>query len=202
MAGIVPIDQLAASNAPFGFVFAHMFSPIAGKIVMGLMTLACLGSLLGWQFTTAQVLKSSADVGYFPRVFSKVTRANAPVAGMIVMTIIETVIAFATISPSLMEQFSAIVDLAVVTNLVPYVLSMAALPIILHKAGVSKQKRFTTHAVNLIATAYSFYALYACGEFALAYGGLVTFLGWTFYGFIANRFEIRRPEEKVTTSQT
>ena len=77
-----------------------------------------------------------------------------------------------------------------------------ALPIILHKAGVSKQKRFTTHAVNLIATAYSFYALYACGEFALAYGGLVTFLGWTFYGFIANRFEIRRPEEKVTTSQT
>ena len=201
MAGIVPVDQLAASNAPFGFVFAHMFSPIVGKIVMGLMSLACIGSLLGWQFTTAQVLKSSSDVGYFPHVFSKVTRANAPVAGMIIMTIIETVIAFTTISPSLMEQFSAIVDLAVVTNLVPYVLSMAALPVILHKAGVSKQKQMTTYVVNLIATAYSFYALYACGEFALAYGGLVTFLGWTFYGFVAKRFEVGQTKEKMTATQ-
>lgn len=191
MAGIVPISELAVSNAPFGTVFAAMFSPAIGRTVMGLMALACLGSLLGWQFTTSQVLKSSADVGYFPKVFSKVTQANAPIMGMTIMTIIETLIAFATISPSLMDQFNAIVELAVVTNLVPYVLSMAALPFILIQAGVPKAKRSGIYIVNILATAYSFYALYACGEFALAYGALVTFLGWSFYGFIADRF--RRP---------
>lgn len=188
MAGIVPVAEIAVSNAPFGMVFAAMFTPAVGRTVMGLMALACLGSLLGWQFTTAQVLKSSADVGYFPQVFSKVTKANAPIMGMTIMTIIETLIAFATISPSLMEQFNAIVELAVVTNLVPYVLSMASLPIILVQAGVPKAKRAGIYAVNILATAYSFYALYACGEFALAYGALVTFLGWTFYGFVADRF--------------
>lgn len=189
MAGIVPCADLAASNAPFGLTFAHMFTPVVGKAVMGLMTLACLGSLLGWQFTTAQVLKSSADVGYFPKVFSKVNSKNAPIQGMLIMLIIETVIGLATISPSLMEQFNAIVELAVVTNLVPYVLSMAALPAILASANVPGNKRGTIYVALLIATLYSFYALYACGLFALAYGALVTFLGWTFYGFVADRFE-------------
>jgi len=189
MAGIVPVEQIAISNAPFGLVFAQIFSPIVGQAVMGLMCLACIGSLLGWQFTTAQVLKSSADVGYFPKIFKKVTKANAPIIGMTIMTVVETIIAFATISPSLMEQFSQIVDLAVVTNLVPYVLSMAALPAILSMANVSKSKKMSVAVPLLIATAYSFYALYACGLEALAYGALVTFLGWTFYGSVAERFE-------------
>ena len=185
MSGIVPIAELASSNAPFGYVFAQMFNETTGQIVMGLMCIACLGSLLGWQFTTAQVLKSLADDGYFPKIFSKVTSANAPIAGMTIMMIIETAIGFATISPSLMEQFNAIVELAVVTNLVPYVLSMAALPVILQEAQVSKKKIGPILFVNILAVLYSFYALYACGEFSLAYGGLVTFLGWVFYGYIA-----------------
>ncbi len=185
MAGIVPVAELASSNAPFGLVFARMFTPEIGKTIMALMCIACLGSLLGWQFTTAQVLKSSADVGYFPSIFSKVTKNDAPVKGMIVMTVIETLIGFMTISPSLMEQFNSIVNLAVVTNLVPYVLSMGALPMVLESASLSKSKMGTIFFVNIIATAYSFYALYACGLEALAYGCLVTFFGWAIYGYIA-----------------
>jgi len=198
MSGIVPIEALAASNAPFGYVFAQMFNETIGQIVMGLMCIACLGFLLGWQFTTAQVLKSLADEGYFPKIFAKVTKANAPIAGMIIMMIIETIIGFTTISPSLMEQFNAIVELAVVTNLVPYVLSMAALPIILHEAKVNKKKVGSILFINLLAVLYSFYALYACGEFALAYGGLVTFLGWVFYGYIAYNNEVGTVSESVS----
>ena len=55
VAGIVPNADLAASDGPFGLVFAQIFTPTVGKIVMGLMVLACTGSLLGWQFTVAQV---------------------------------------------------------------------------------------------------------------------------------------------------
>lgn len=189
MAGIVPIEQLAASNAPFGLVFASMFTPLVGKTVMGLMCIACIGSLLGWQFTTAQVLRSSADVGYFPKVFSKVNSKDAPIPGMLIMLGIETILAFLTISPSLMEQFNAIVELAVVTNLVPYVLSMAALPILLSSSKFSDSKKGGIIFINILAGLYSFYALYACGQFALAYGALVTFAGWEFYGFIAKKFE-------------
>ncbi|WP_177342280.1 amino acid permease, partial [Klebsiella variicola] len=85
------------------------------------------GSLLGWQFTIAQVFKASADEGFFPKLFSKVTKADAPVLGMLTIVSIQSVLSLMTISPSLNKQFEALVNLAVVTNIIPYILSMAAL---------------------------------------------------------------------------
>ena len=55
MFGIVPASELVNSNAPFGLAFASMFNGTVGKIVMGLMVMSCFGSLLGWQFTIANV---------------------------------------------------------------------------------------------------------------------------------------------------
>lgn len=79
IAGIVPNADLANSNAPFGLAFAQMFNPTMGAIVMACAIVSCTGSLLGWQFTIAQVFKTSADEGFFPKLFSKVTKADAPV---------------------------------------------------------------------------------------------------------------------------
>lgn len=188
MQGIVPGQEIVASTAPFGLVVAHMFGGAAGKAVEGMMTLACIGSLLGWQFTTAQVLKTSADVGYFPAIFSKVTEKDAPIPGMIIMTIIQTIISFATMSDKLIEQFEAIVNLATITNLVPYIICMAVVPFLI-RGHVTGGKRTMVIFLNLIAGAYSFYACYASGVEALAYGALVTFFGWTIYGFVAHKFE-------------
>ncbi|STI77055.1 putrescine/proton symporter: putrescine/ornithine antiporter [Escherichia coli] len=48
--------ELANSTAPFGLAFAQMFTPEVGKVIMALMVMSCCGSLLGWQFTIAQVV--------------------------------------------------------------------------------------------------------------------------------------------------
>lgn len=85
MAGFVPNMDLANSTAPFGLAFSYMFDPTVGKVIMALMVVACIGSLLGWQFTVAQVFKSSSDIGYFPHIFAKVTAKDAPIAGMIIL---------------------------------------------------------------------------------------------------------------------
>ncbi|MDN6633552.1 MAG: putrescine-ornithine antiporter, partial [Enterobacterales bacterium] len=191
IAGIVPNMDLANSTAPFGLAFAQMFTPDVGKIIMALMIMSCVGSLLGWQFTIAQVFKSSADEGYFPKVFSKLTKAEAPVKGMIVIVIIQTVLSLMTISPSLNKQFNVLVNLAVVTNIIPYILSMAALVIIQKVAKVNPSKARMANIIAFIGAMYSFYALYSSGEEAMMYGAIVTFLGWTLYGLISPRFEIQ-----------
>ncbi len=80
MFGIVPASELVNSNAPFGLAFASMFNGTVGKIVMGLMVMSCFGSLLGWQFTIANVFKGAADEGYFPKLFSKITSKDAPLS--------------------------------------------------------------------------------------------------------------------------
>ncbi|MBW7982980.1 putrescine-ornithine antiporter [Enterobacillus tribolii] len=191
IAGIVPNMDLANSTAPFGLAFAQMFTPGVGKVIMALMVMSCCGSLLGWQFTIAQVFKSSADEGYFPKVFSKITKAEAPVKGMLVIVIIQTLLSLMTISPSLNKQFNVLVNLAVVTNIIPYILSMAALVIIQKVAKVDPGKARVANIIALIGAIYSFYALYSSGEEAMMYGAIVTFLGWTLYGLISPRFEMR-----------
>ena len=188
IAGIVPNEQLVASNAPFGLVFAHMFSPAIGKGVMGLLVLSCAGSTLGWQFTIAKVFQQSAVDGLFPKVFARVNKYGAPIAGMIIITTIQTGFCLMTISPALFKQFNMLVDLAVVTNIMPYILSMAAVGVIMKQAKVDPAKAKLYNFAALIGAAYSFYALISTGYFEVFWGSIATFLGWTFWGLVANRF--------------
>jgi len=193
MFGMVPATELVKSNAPFGLAFATMWGGVAGKTVMGLMTLACIGSLLGWQFTVANVFKGSAEVGYFPKVFTQVTSSGAPIKGMIILGIVQTLLALMTISPSLNEQFEQLTNLAVITNLVPYIMSMAAVYVIMKTAGKSGTSEMSKSMVAaILGVIYSLYACYASGFEAMTYGALVTFLGWPFYGFIADKFEMKK----------
>ncbi|AXH82594.1 TPA: putrescine-ornithine antiporter [Haemophilus influenzae] len=194
IAGIVPNLELANSTAPFGLAFAHMFDEIVGKVIMVLMVMSCFGSLLGWQFTIAQVFKSSAEEGYFPAFFKKVTSKDAPVVGMITITALQTLLSLMTISPSLNKQFNVLVDLAVVTNVIPYLLSMAALAVLLKAENVTPQKYKTTVFVAFIGSLYSIYALYAAGEQAILYGSIVTFIGWTLYGFVSYKFDLKKSQ--------
>src|SRR5262249_26361955 len=125
--GLVPDPELAASTGPFGLAYEKMFSPTVGQIIMGLAVLACLGSLLGWQFTIAQTGKSAADDRMFPQFFTKVNKMGAPITGMIVLGFVQSGLALRTISPSLSEQFSALSNLSVLLNVVPSTVWFSAL---------------------------------------------------------------------------
>ncbi|MDT6979288.1 putrescine-ornithine antiporter [Levilactobacillus zymae] len=192
MAGIVKNSALLTSNAPFGLTFSTMFGSWAGLVVEGIMVLACIGSLLGWQFTIAQVFKSSADEGYFPKVFSRVTKNDTPIVGMLILMTVQVLLSFMTISPDLNKQFNVLVNLAVVTNLVPYLLSMGAAKTIQLGAGVKPTNSVfrLTNVIAVIAAIYSLYAMYASGSQAMVLGSLVTFFGWTAYSFVAYKFDL------------
>ena len=58
---------------------------------------------------------------------------------MVTITALQTLLSLMTISPSLNKQFNVLVDLAVVTNVIPYLLSMAALAVLL-KAEMLRHK--------------------------------------------------------------
>jgi putrescine:ornithine antiporter len=155
---------------------------------MALAVMACLGSLLGWQFTIAQTGKSAADGHMFPALFSKVNRFGAPVTGMIVLGVVQSLMALSTISPTLNEQFQALVNLAVVTNVIPYIIALSALTVMMKTAGVGETTYRVTLAVSLVAMLYSVYAIYASGQSAVMGGMLVLGVSFVIWGFIAPRF--------------
>lgn len=186
--GIVPNAELAKSDAPFAFVYAQMFNPFIGKIIMALAVMACVGSLLGWQFTLSQTSKYTADGGMFPKFFSRVSNLGAPIVGMIVAGVLQTLMAFSTMSPNATEQFGKLVNLAAVTNIVPYITAISALLVVMFKAKVGQQKFRTNLIAVLVAITYSTYALYASGTEAVMGGMIVMMIGYLLYGFIAKRF--------------
>jgi putrescine:ornithine antiporter len=186
--GIVPNAELAKSTGPFALAYAKMFNPTIGSIIMGLAVLACLGSLLGWQFTIGQTAKTAALERLFPTVFSKENRMGAPVAGMIIMGIVQSLMALSTISPTLSEQFSALVNLAVVTNVIPYIISLSALVVIMKNAQVTGGAYTRNVIVMIVAVLYSTYAIYASGKDAVLGGTIVLALTYILYGFLAPRF--------------
>jgi putrescine:ornithine antiporter len=182
--GIIPGAQLAKSTAPFGLVFAHMFNHTVGQVVIAMMVISCFGSLFSWQFTIAEVARSCAADGYFPRVFLRMSKWGAPIAGIIVITIAQTALSFMTVSPTLDSKWTVLVDLSVMTNLIPYLLSMTALVAL---QAIEKVPRVLARRANIVAflaTVYSMYALYATGYTAMMWGGIFTFAGWALYGFM------------------
>jgi putrescine:ornithine antiporter len=156
---------------------------------MALAVMACLGSLLGWQFTLSQVAKDAADSNMFPGIFGKASKLGAPIAGMIIMGVVQTLMALSTISPNLSEQFAALVNLAVVTNVVPYIVALSAITVIMRNGGLTSGAVYTRNvAISVLAIVYSVYALYASGMEAVMGGMLVMGLGWLIWTFMAPRF--------------
>jgi putrescine:ornithine antiporter len=188
--GIVPNAELAASTGPFGLAYEHMFNPTVGRIILGLAVLSCLGSLLGWQFTIAMTGKSAADERMFPSIFAKVNSMGAPIAGMIVLGFVQTGLALMTISPTLSKQFSTLVNLAVVTNVIPYIISLSALMVMMKAAEVGEGVWRRNIVIAFIAMAYSVFALYASGKDAVMGGVLVVGIAYIIWGFIAPRFAV------------
>jgi putrescine:ornithine antiporter len=107
---------------------------------------------------------------------------------MVVLGVVQTALALMTIAPTMNEQFSALVGLAVVTNVVPYIMALSALPVILHAAGIHGRRYRVTTAIALVAMVYSLYAVYASGTDAVFGGMLVMALGFVIWGFVASRF--------------
>src|SRR6185436_16370164 len=147
-----------------------------------------LGSLLGWQFTIAQTGKSAADERMFPAFFAKTNSMGAPIAGMLVLGVVQTLLALSTISPTLSEQFSALVNLAVVTNVIPYVVALSALMIMMKREKVPDNVYMRNCVIAVIAMGYSVFALYASGADAVLGGMLVLGIAYIIWGFIAPRF--------------
>jgi putrescine:ornithine antiporter len=186
--GIVPNAELAKSTGPFGLAYAQMLSPTVGSIVMGLAAMACVGSLLGWQFTLAEIARASAQERMFPPLFGKVNRMGAPVIGMLVLGVVQSLMALSTISPNLSQQFSALVNLAVVTNVLPYIIALSALKVMMEAAKVERSVYVRNMVIALLAMLYSTYAIWASGFQAVMGGVLVMSVGYIIWGFIAPRF--------------
>jgi arginine:agmatine antiporter len=125
--GLIPAADLARSSAPFADAVRVVLGPVAaGFIAVAALTKAT-GTLGGWILMTAQTGKAGADHGLFPGVFGRVDRYGVPVISLLLMAALMSGVVFATISPTLGEQFGELIEVSVIFCMMLYVYACIAL---------------------------------------------------------------------------
>jgi basic amino acid/polyamine antiporter, APA family len=170
--GIVPIEQLQASNAPFALAAEIMVGPI-GKYIIALgAIISCLGCLNGWVLLQGQIAMAAADDGVFPARFSKRNKAGIPAFAVITTSVLISILLLMTVSKTLMEQFELIILIAVFATLVPYFYTVLAYWV-KQRESTATRKNIAKLLVALLAGTYVIWALLGSGQKVIAYGAML-----------------------------
>jgi len=157
--GILPNEELRTSHAPFAEA-ARLAIGTSGAIVISVCAvLKSLGSLGGWMLLVGQSAKAAADDGMFPRVFARLNRHGVPGHGLVIVAVLMTIVVFATMSPTVAQQFTRLVDLAVILIIVPYIYASVAVVKVIFDLRLPDTTRHTYKWIALVAVIYCLWAI-------------------------------------------
>lgn len=174
--GTMPLSELAHSNAPYADAAKIMFGPIGSTLVAIGAVISCLGALNGWILLQGQIPLAAAQDKLFPAIFLKKTSNGTPIVGLVISSILITLLLLMTLSHSLVKQFTIIILLATLASLIPYFLTtMSELVIFFKYPGLFKKGRklFGSAIIAILAGIYSFWAIIGSGKETVFYGTLL-----------------------------
>jgi arginine:agmatine antiporter len=125
--GIVPNEVLRHSHAPFADVAAMMLGPWAGLAIAAAAVIKASGSLVGWILIAAQTSQAAAADGLFSRRFALLNARGMPATNLVITGALMTVLALASSSPTMADQFSKITNATVILMALPYIYSVVAM---------------------------------------------------------------------------
>jgi arginine:agmatine antiporter len=124
--GLIPAAELARSSAPFADAVRLVLGPVAAGVIALSALIKATGTLGGWILLTAQTGKAGADHGLFPGLFGRVDRHEVPASSLLLMAAVMSAVVFATISPTLGEQFGELIEVSVIFCMMLYVYACIA----------------------------------------------------------------------------
>jgi arginine:agmatine antiporter len=157
--GIVPNEELRTSHAPFAEAARLVIGSGGAIVIAACAVLKSVGSLGGWMMLVGQSAQAAAGDGMFPRVFGRLNANGVPGAGLVIVGVLMTIVLFATVSPTVADQFSRIVDLAVILIIVPYVYSAVAVVKVIYDKKLPRKTFQLYKWIALTAVAYCLWAV-------------------------------------------
>jgi len=185
--GMIPADVLSKSPAPF----ADAMDIIAGGWGRGLVAagaaIAAFGALNGWILIQGQIAMATAKDDLFPRIFKKENKNGVPALGIIIGSVLTSIVMLMNYSDGLVEQFKFIILLSTLCVLVPYLFTSAAYVLILAERKQPNLKWLPEIVLASLAFAFSLWAIYGAGEEAVYFGFLLLLAGIPFYVWMKYR---------------
>ncbi len=181
--GILPLDDLAKSSAPFTDATLKMVGPV-GAIIMGVCAVLKGGaSLVGWTLTISETAAAAARDGLFPKIYGKADRRGVPVWNFLISGLLMSGIVVATASPSLTQQFNEVIDMAVILVVLPYLYSAVAFINGEFTRKPSLWQKTLAVAVMAVATIYCLWVVFGSDAKLVRSAMLLLFISVPLYPF-------------------
>ena len=132
--------------------------------------ISAIGCLNGWILITGQLPLATAQDKMFPKVFKIENKRGAPIFGLIIGSILTSVLFVLNFTDGLVEQFTFIVNLTVLTALIPYLFVAASYIIVLINKKTHLNSFVKTFALGSLGFAYSLWAIFGSGSETVFYG--------------------------------
>jgi basic amino acid/polyamine antiporter, APA family len=175
--GLLPRETLADSQAPMAVAARTLWGPGAAIAIAAVAAVSTFGALNGWVLVSAQVPLAAAQDGLLPKRFAVLDTGGTPVFGVVVSSVLASLLVLSNYSASLVKLFTFSILLSTAATLLPYVVSSAAW---LKAAPAGLRGRI----VAALALAYSLYALVGTGAESLLWGGALLLAGLPIHAFM------------------
>lgn len=181
--GILPQEQLASSSAPFAEAAELMWGS-TGKYLVGIGALiSTFGALNGWILTQGFMPLAMAEDDLLPPFFKKKSKKDFPVLGLVISSLLITIVVLANSSKGLVEMFKQLILVGTFLALITYLFSSLSevLVIIKRKPEGWEKRIMRAFILSLPAFAFSVLAVYGAGMDIVFYGFLTLILGMPLY---------------------
>ena len=193
--GVIPAKELQHSVTPFADAAAKIWGEPARYWISAGVAIAAFGALNGWILVQGQIPYAIAKDKLFPAFFARENRKGVPALGIILGSVLVSVIMAMNFTKGLVEQFKFMILLSTLTCLIPYLLVSAAYVIIVLDRGEPRTRRGWVRVLvpACLAFIFSLLAIIGAGQ-EIAFWGLVLLLGGTPF-YVWNIWK-RRPRER------
>lgn len=179
--GLIPVEELKASSTPFADAGEIIGGKYAGYFVAAGAIVSAVGCLNGWIMLTGQLPVSAAKDKMFPRIFKSENKKGVPILGIIIGSVLTSIILIVGMSDGLVDQFEFVVNLTVLACLIPYLFVSASYIITLIEKNAQPKSFLKTFSLGTLGFAYSLWAIFGSGSEVVFYGLILLLLGIPFY---------------------
>ena len=179
--GLVPVEVLKSSPYPFAEASNIMGGAYSGYIVAAGAAVAGLGALNGWILISGQIPMAAARDKLFPRIFKAENKREVPSIGIVIGSLLASLVMLMNYSESLVEQFELMILLSTLTALVPYLFTAASYGLVLIETRLGLSGFARNMVLAALGFAYSLWTIYGSGNETVFYGFLLLLAGMPFY---------------------
>ncbi|MBN1388955.1 MAG: amino acid permease [Bacteroidales bacterium] len=181
--GIISPADLQHSAAPFADAAGIAFGKWASIFVATGASIACFGALNGWILLQGQIPLAASKDKLFPGLFRKTSKKGIPVTGLIIASVLASILVGINFTRGLVGMFSFIIMLSTLSCLLPYLFSSLS-EIAMHikkKYTLTKSGLIISVCISIPALLYSLWAISGLEYTVIIWGVIILAAGIPVY---------------------